>query len=77
MSHWKTTLSGIGAALMSALTIIAALPYELGDVATIVPAEWKAFVVKAGIVATIILKIINSTAQADAKRKSEDAWKRP
>lgn len=65
MTNWKTTLSGILAALTSALTAIAALPYQLGDVATIIPAEWKARVTVAGIVATVILKSINSAVQRD------------
>ena len=65
MTNWKTTLSGILAALTSALTAIAALPYQLGDVATIIPADWKARVTVAGIVATVILKSINSAVQRD------------
>jgi hypothetical protein len=65
MNNWKTTLSGIGAALTSALTAIAALPYQLGDVATIIPPQWKARVTIAGIVATVILKSINSAVQRD------------
>jgi hypothetical protein len=65
MNNWKTTLSGIGAALTSALTAIAALPYQLGDIATIIPPVWKARVTIAGIVATVILKSINSAVQRD------------
>jgi hypothetical protein len=68
MNNWKTTLSGIGAALTSALTTIAALPYQLGDGATIIPPAWKARVVVAGLIATIILKSINSFFQKDATK---------
>jgi hypothetical protein len=67
-TNWKTTLSGIGAALTSALTAIAALPYQLGDVATIIPPAWKTRVVVAGLIATIILKSVNSFVQKDASK---------
>ena len=67
MKNWKTTLSGIGAALTSALTVIAALPYQLGDVATLIAPEWKAKVAVAGLVATTILRVMNSIAQKDGK----------
>jgi len=69
MNNWKTTLSGIGAALTSALTAIAALPYQLGDIATIIPPQWKARVTIAGIIATVILKSINSAVQKDAPKQ--------
>ena len=68
MNNWKTTLSGIGAALTSALVAIAALPYQLGDVATIIPPEWKARVVVAGLVATVILRTINAAVTKDAPK---------
>jgi len=68
MSNWKTTLSGIGAALTSALVAIAALPYQLGDVATIIPPAWKARVVVAGLVATVILRTINAAVTKDAPK---------
>jgi hypothetical protein len=68
MNNWKTTISGIGAALTSALTAIAALPYQLGDVATIIPPAWKARVVIAGLIATVILKAINASVQKDANK---------
>lgn len=68
MNNWKTTISGILAALTSALTVIAGLPYQLGDIATIIPAVWKTRVVVAGLIATVILRAINSTAQTDATK---------
>jgi hypothetical protein len=68
MNNWKTTISGIGAALTSALTTIAALPYQLGDGATIIPPAWKARVVIAGIISTVILKAINAYVQKDATK---------
>lgn len=69
MNNYKTTLSGILAALTSALTAIAALPYQLGDVATIIPPAWKTRVVVAGLIATIILKSVNSFVQKDASKQ--------
>lgn len=67
MRNWKTTLSGIGVAFMSALAAIAALPYQLGDMSTIIPPAWKARVTAAAITAAFILRVINSMATADVK----------
>ena len=47
------------------LTVLAALPYQLGDVATIVPPAWKSKIVTAGIVATFILRVLNGLQQKD------------
>jgi hypothetical protein len=69
MKNWKTTFSGIAGTLTSALTVIAALPYQLGDLATLVPPEWKARVVVLGLAATTILRIINSIVQKDAPKQ--------
>lgn len=69
MKHWKTTLSGIGAALMSALAGLAALPYQLGDVATIIPPEWKARVVMVSLCAAFALRVVQSVTAADAAVK--------
>jgi hypothetical protein len=77
MSNWKTTWSGIASAITSALTLIALAPTELGDVATIIPPEWKARVVAAGLIATFILRVIKSVSTADAKAELTQAWKRP
>lgn len=62
-ANWKTTFSGIGAAIFATLTVIAGLPYELGSVATIIAPQWKAKVVTAGLVATLLLKVWNAIAQ--------------
>jgi hypothetical protein len=53
--NWKQVI----ATLTSALTILAALPYQLGDISTIVPAEWKSKIVVIGLVATTILRVWN------------------
>lgn len=62
-ANWKTTVSGIGTAIFGLLTALAALPYQLGDIATVIPPEWKSKVVTAGIIGTVGLKIWNSVAQ--------------
>jgi hypothetical protein len=69
MQNWKTTLSGIGAALMSLLGAIAALPYSLGDVSTLIAPQWKARIAVASFIAAFVLKAINSTVQKDANPK--------
>lgn len=63
----KTTLASIGVALTSTLTALAALPYTLGDVATIIPAEWKTRVFVASALATFILKVVQGVVSQDAK----------
>lgn len=66
MKNWKTTISGIGTAAATLLTTLAILPYQLGDIATIIPPEYKVIVFKVGAVATVILKVWNSVATKDA-----------
>jgi hypothetical protein len=64
-ANWKTTLSGIGSAIFGLLTALAALPYQLGDVATIIPAEYKAKIFLWSAIATVGLRIWNSLQQKD------------
>lgn len=64
-ANWRTTWSGIAASLTALLTVIAGLPYELGNISTIISPDYKAKVVAAGAIATVILKIINALAQKD------------
>lgn len=64
-ANWQTTVSGIGSALFGFLTIMAALPYELGNVALLIPPEYKAKVVLLGSIATVILRVWNSIKQKD------------
>ena len=61
--NWKTLVSGAGTAIFGALTTLASLPYTLGDIATIIPPEWKPIVFKYSLIATVILKFWNSLAQ--------------
>lgn len=64
-ANWRTSLSAFGASICSLLTILAALPYELGSVATIIPPAWKAKIAIAGAISTALLKIVNGIVQKD------------
>lgn len=50
----------LASALTSFLTIVAALPYELGDAATLIHPSWKAPVALASALATVILRTISA-----------------
>jgi hypothetical protein len=50
-------LTDVLAALSSMLAIVAALPYELGEVSMIIAPEWKAKIAVAGAIATCIQRI--------------------
>lgn len=64
-ANWKTSVSGIGAAIFSLLSILAALPYETGGIANLFPVEWKPTILQISIVAALLLKIWNSMSQKD------------
>src|SRR5688572_11378549 len=64
-ANWRTTLAGIGTAIMGVLTGLAALPYELGDVATIISPEAKPWLVKVSGISTVILFLIKSALTKD------------
>lgn len=61
-------LTKILAALTSFLTVIAALPYELGEVATLFPPEWKVRIAVAGALATAILRILGNVPAKPADK---------
>ena len=52
------TLAGYGAIAMSLLTALAGAPYALGDVATIIPPEWKSKLFIASAISAVVLKAI-------------------
>ncbi len=67
MTNFK--LTGIFADITAFLTILAALPYELGPVADIIPPTWKTYVASTGAIATLVLRLIKrgqAQAAADA-----------
>lgn len=45
---------------MASLAMLAALPYSLGDIATIIPPAWKGHVAIAALIAAFLLRAINS-----------------
>ena len=67
MTRTKINWKIVAATLTSSLTILAALPYQLGDLATIIPPEWKSKVVIAGLVATTILRLVNTKLTVPAQ----------
>lgn len=65
MKNWKTTVSGIGSAAFTVLTLLAALPYQLGDLATFIPSGYKEKVFVVSLTAAFLLKVWNSIEQKD------------
>jgi len=61
MKKFEPNWLGIGAAMMSCLAALAALPYTLGDIATIIPPSWKPAVTGTSLLAAFILRVINQT----------------
>jgi hypothetical protein len=64
--QWKTTLTGFGAAAVLVLTFLASQPYSNGEIALIIPNEWKPYFVTAGIISAGILAAIRGIVSADA-----------
>lgn len=64
-ANYKTFLTGAGAGLFSILTMLAALPYQLGEVATFIPPAWKSKVFVGAAVAAFILRMWNAYVQKD------------
>jgi hypothetical protein len=60
-------LAGYGSIIMSLLTALAAAPYSLGEVATIIPPEWKERVFVAGAIATMLLRVIRDNVALPTK----------
>ena len=58
----KDKLLKISAVLTSALAALAALPYELGQAAIVIPPTWKQPLAIIGIAATVILRICGQAA---------------
>lgn len=54
----KQAMLGLWSDITAGLTLLAALPYELGDLGVVVPVQLKPWVTGAGIVATVTLRLI-------------------
>lgn len=65
----KTTIAGYLDAIVWFLTILAALPYTLGDAANTLSPEWKARIAVTGLFAGAVLKIITGHVSQDSKKK--------
>ena len=56
----RARASAVGAAVMSAVAALAALPYTLGDIALVIPSEWKPTVTGVSLAAAFVLRVLNS-----------------
>ena len=63
-------MAGYGAIAMSLLTALAAAPYTLGEVATIIPPHWKAKVFIVSAIATMILRVVRDNTPSVPKESS-------
>lgn len=63
MPHLTRKQSGIAAAAMSLLAMLAALPYTLGSIATIIPSDLKPSVTIISMLAAFVLRVINQTSE--------------
>ena len=53
----------IASAFTSFLTVLAALPYELGEAATLIPPHWKAPIALCAAIATVILRTFTASGE--------------
>jgi hypothetical protein len=64
-ANWRTLISGIGSGVFAVLSMLAVAPQELGEVANIIPYQYKAKFFFACTFAAFILRCWNSYAQKD------------
>ena len=64
-ANWRTTITGWLETASWLLTFLAAAPYTLGEVANILPAEWKATIFKVSACAAGILAFLNRSLAKD------------
>ncbi len=64
-ANWRTTVSGLGSSIFAVVTVLAALPYTLGDISTIVNPAWKKDVFIVSGLATLALRVWNAFVQKD------------
>jgi len=67
--NWKTTYSGIAAALMATLTTLALIPNDTGM--QFIPEPWRSRIIVVGGISALILRVLNSRVQADAKNPTD------
>lgn len=66
-ANLKTTLTGIGSAVFSILTVMALVPAQIGDLSTILPEKYKGWIIIVGSVGAFGLRIWHSVAVKDAQ----------
>lgn len=54
-SHKPRTWTDLATVISIVLTVLAALPYELGAIATVVPPDWKPKIALIGVIAATTL----------------------
>lgn len=59
-SKWKSIVFKSTTIVMAILTGLSMIPYQLGKISVIIPAEWKADLLAVAGVSTVILGSINS-----------------
>lgn len=64
-ANWATTVSMIGGVLMGALTWLSTLSYDQGQLALVIPVEYKPMVTKIAGIAALILFAWNGIKQKD------------
>lgn len=62
-ANWKTTVSMIGATLMSALTFLATVSYDQGPIALVIPPKYKPTVTLIAGTAAMVLFFWNGIQQ--------------
>lgn len=67
MTNWRTTISGIGAALFTLLAVLATAADQLGELNQLLPPDVRHEVILVSALSAFVLRIWNSVAQADAK----------
>lgn len=64
-ANWRTTLTGFLETTAWLLTFLAAAPYTLGEVANILPPQWKATIFKVSGIAAGLLALLNRSLAKD------------
>lgn len=71
--NWRTTISGVGSQIASALLAISLIPYTLPtDLANVLPPKLKANLFIGALAAKFILGFWNSLAQKDKTAAATD-----
>lgn len=65
-ANWRSSVTGLGTAIFGLLAFVSALPYTMGEVADILPPEWKPRIAIASAIAAAILKALQGGVSKDA-----------